>query len=191
MRVHSGTALEVKFDENADAGGYIQGCIQVETTGHCKGDKNVIDKYRVEYSTDASFVQAQSEEYDVTHTIQKVTTSAYKAPLLGDFSLAYGDFVGDFTELLCSKCASGRVGENKMTFGSNLKLVRGDYFEIAGQKFRVSTNTSRAFNNIEVPLASFENASIDAMLLESTLFEAGYPRVSDARVNSNLGRGQP
>ena len=186
MRVHSGTALEVKFDENADAGGYIQGCIQVETTGHCKGDKNVIDKYRVEYSTDASFVQAQSEEYDVTHTIQKVTTSAYKAPLLGDFSLAYGDFVGDFTELLCSKCASGRVGENKMTFGSNLKLVRGDYFEIAGQKFRVSTNTSRAFNNIEVPLASFENASIDAMLLESTLFEAGYPRVSDARVNSNL-----
>jgi hypothetical protein len=71
LKVHSGTSLLVEFDENADAGGYIQGCIQVETTGHCKGDQNVIDHYRVEYATDASFVGSQFVENPVDWTIQK------------------------------------------------------------------------------------------------------------------------
>ena len=101
LKVHSGTSLLVEFDENANAGGYIQGCIQVETTGHCKGDQNVIDHYRVEYATDASFVGSNFVENPVDWTIQKITTSAYKAPLLGTFSLSYGPFLGDFTDRLC------------------------------------------------------------------------------------------
>jgi hypothetical protein len=45
---------------------------------------------------------------------------------------------------------------------------------------------SRNFDNSEIPLGSFENASVDATLLEPVLFEAGYPLVSDTRVSSNL-----
>ena len=60
LKTRSGTSLLVEVDENAFAGGHVQGCIQVETSGHCKGDRNVITSYRIEYATDASFVGAKS-----------------------------------------------------------------------------------------------------------------------------------
>jgi len=110
IRPWNGTALEVEYEEAASNGG------------------DIITHYEIEWDISADFSSSEkkSQEYAISHHIQKIATSTHTGPITGEFTVSLGDFHGEYltqiggvdgnddltyvnvaqNKLLCTDCAT-------------------------------------------------------------------------------------
>jgi hypothetical protein len=156
LAARTDSSLTFSYDEDADSGG------------------SLVSKYKVEYDISPNFDSKYLtvKEEVVSSKTQKVTSFAGTAPLSGSFTLSYGSYMGDFTQLVGDSATTFKVniGDSYLTVATGgqsmiTSIARGEYIKVAGSIYRVATDMSMDFSATKIPLATAADPTTNTTFL--------------------------
>lgn len=145
--------------------------LEVEAEVYAAGNGDSVSSYLLQLDTSASFSSANLKTHTLTpdYTVQHVTTAANFGPIGGTFTLAVGDFAGDFTVQLGGALFDiGQGGSTLVRAFSSVSspaftsvIARRDLIKVGDKAFRVHAS-SASFNSNNIPLALATDATVTA-----------------------------